>query len=163
MNNIVRVGQGYDVHRLEVGRKLILAGVLIAFDKGLLGHSDADVVVHAVIDGLLGGAGLGDIGEHFPDSDPAYKDIDSGVLLGRTCEMIEAAGFVTVNVDVTVIAEKPKLSGYKQEMRENLAQMLHLENGAVNIKAKTNEGLGETGQGQAIACQSVVSLGSKSE
>ena len=157
------MGQGYDLHRLAVGRKLMLAGVQVGFDKGLVGHSDADVVVHAVIDGLLGAAGLGDIGEHFPDSSPAYKDIDSGVLLGRAIEMVESAGFVPVNVDVTVIAEKPKLSGYKQSMCENLAQKLGLEIGAVNVKAKTNEGLGETGQGQAIACQAVVSLGSKNE
>ena len=158
MKTIVRVGQGYDLHRLEAGRKLILAGVAITWDKGLAGHSDGDVVLHAVIDGLFGAAGMGDIGEHFPDSDPAYKDIDSSELLGQTREMIEAAGYVAVNVDVTVIIEKPKLSDYKGKMRRNLAEMLGLETNAVSVKAKTNEGLGDVGQGKAIACQAIVSL-----
>jgi len=158
MKTIVRVGQGYDLHRLEAGRKFILAGVAITWDKGPAGHSDGDVVLHAVIDGLFGAAGMGDIGEHFPDSDPAYKDIDSSELLGQAREMIEAAGYVPVNVDVTVITEKPKLSDYKGEMRRNLAKMLGLETNAVSIKAKTNEGLGDVGQGKAIACQAIVSL-----
>ena len=155
---ITRVGQGYDVHRLAAGRRLVLAGVQIASDEGLVGHSDADVVLHAVMDAMLGAAGLGDIGEYFSDRDPAYRDIDSGELLKNVRRMVEAAGFEVVNADVTVIAERPKLTDYKQQMRERLAGMLGIGQGAAGIKAKTNEGLGDIGSGKAIACQAVVSL-----
>jgi len=155
---IVRVGQGYDLHRLEPDRRLILAGVTVPFEKGLAGHSDADVVFHAVIDALLGGAGLGDIGEHFPDTDPDYKGLDSAVLLQLTLKKLRDAGFVPANVDVTIIAEKPKLSDYKPAMRENLAEQLDLDQTTVNIKAKTNEGLGPVGRGEAIACWAIASL-----
>jgi len=158
---IVRVGHGYDLHRLEAGRKLILAGVELASEVGPAGHSDADVVLHAVIDALLGGAGLGDIGEHFPDTDPAYAGIDSGLLLEQTLDKVGQGGFTPVNVDVTIIAEKPKLKDYKPAMRQRLAQMLNLAEDAVNIKAKTNEGVGEIGKGEAIACMAVVGLAEK--
>ncbi len=155
---IVRVGQGYDLHRLEPGRRLILAGVSVPFEKGSVGHSDADVVFHAVIDALLGGAGLGDIGEHFPDTDPDYKGIDSAVLLQLALKKIRDAGFSPVNVDLTIIAEKPKLSDYKSAMLKNLSEQLDLDQTAVNIKAKTNEGLGPIGRGEAIACWAIASL-----
>ena len=158
MNAIVRIGQGYDLHRLIKGRKMILSGVPIPFEMGPAGYSDADVVLHAVIDALLGAAGLDDIGRQFPDTDPAYKDIDSKLLLARSLEMVSARGFAPANVDLTIIAEEPKLSDYKDTMRKNLAQMLHLETDAVNIKAKTNEGIGQIGTGQAIACQAIISL-----
>ncbi|MFC1783624.1 2-C-methyl-D-erythritol 2,4-cyclodiphosphate synthase [Planctomycetota bacterium] len=153
-----RVGQGYDLHRLVEGRKLILGGVEIACDRGLIGHSDGDVVLHAVIDALLGGAGLGDIGEQFGDTDPAYKDVDSGVLLSEVLEKVRSAGFAPVNVDTTIIAEKPKLSDYKPALRRRLAQLLNLDESAVGVKAKTNEGLGEIGAGEAIACCAVTLL-----
>ena len=158
MNPILRVGQGYDIHRLQAGRRLVLAGVEIPFEKGLLGHSDADVVIHALIDALLGAAGLGDIGEHFPDTDPAYKDIDSAKLLEETLGKVRAVGFKPANVDTTIIAEQPKLSPYKTAMRENLARLIGLESQAVSVKAKTNEGIDETGAARAIACQALVSL-----
>jgi 2-C-methyl-D-erythritol 2,4-cyclodiphosphate synthase len=153
-----RVGLGNDLHRLTEGRRLILAGVDIPFDLGLAGHSDGDVVLHAVIDALLGAAGLGDIGEHFPDTDPAYKDADSGILLTEVLQKVKSRGFAPVNVDTTIIAEKPKLSEYKPAMCKRLARLLNLDEAAVSIKAKTNEGLGEIGAGQAIACQAVVLL-----
>ena len=158
---IVRVGQGYDLHRLVEGRKLILGGVEVSSKVGPAGHSDADVVLHAVIDALLGAAGLGDIGEHFPDTDPAYAGIDSGLLLARALDKVGQGGYRPVNVDVTIIAEKPKLKEYKPAMRQRLAKMLDLAEEAVNIKAKTNEGLGEIGKGEAIACMAVVGLAVK--
>ncbi|OQA00900.1 MAG: 2-C-methyl-D-erythritol 2,4-cyclodiphosphate synthase [Planctomycetes bacterium ADurb.Bin412] len=156
--SIDRIGQGYDLHRLGPGGRLILAGIQIPSDKGLIGHSDADVLFHAVIDALLGAAGLPDIGQQFPDTDPAYKGIDSGQLLQRTLALINEQGYTPVNVDATILAERPKLQDYKRKMRENLAKLLHLDVNAVNIKAKTNEGLGEIGSGQAIACQAVAAL-----
>jgi len=156
--SIDRIGQGYDLHRLGPGGRLILAGIQIPSDKGLIGHSDADVLFHAVIDALLGAAGLPDIGQQFPDTDPAYKGIDSGQLLQRTLALINEQGYTPVNVDATILAERPKLQDYKLKMRENLAKLLHLDVNAVNIKAKTNEGLGEIGSGQAIACQAVAAL-----
>lgn len=156
--SIDRIGQGYDLHRLGPGGRLILAGIQIPSDKGLIGHSDADVLFHAVIDALLGAAGLPDIGEQFPDTDLSYKGIDSGDLLQRTLTLINEQGYTPVNVDATILAERPKLQDYKRKMRENLAKLLHLDVNAVNIKAKTNEGLGEIGSGQAIACQAVVAL-----
>ena len=158
---IVRVGQGYDLHRLAAGRKLILAGVELASEVGPAGHSDADVVLHAVIDALLGAAGLGDIGEHFPDTDPAYAGIDSGLLLEQALDKVGQSGYTPVNVDVTIMAEQPKLKEYKPAMRRRLAKMLNLAEDAVNIKAKTNEGLGEIGKGEAIACMAIVGLALK--
>lgn len=158
MATIERVGHGYDLHRLSPGRRLVLAGVHVPWKKGLLGHSDADVVLHAVIDALLGAAGLGDIGQQFPDSDNTYKDIDSSVLMTRTMEKINQAGFAVVNVDVTIIAEQPKLGKYKDAMRKNLAQLVRTGSDVVSIKAKTNEGLGDIGKGQAIACMAIVGL-----
>lgn len=161
MLEIMRVGHGYDLHRCQSGRKLILAGMEIPAQKGLAGHSDADVVLHAVIDALLGAAGLDDIGEKFPDTDPQYEGIDSSVLLARTLEHVRAAGYVPVNVDTTIIAETPKLQAYKPAMRQNLAKMLGLDHQAVSIKAKTNEGLGDIGAGHAIACFAIVGLTKK--
>ena len=161
MTNIARIGQGYDLHRLASGRRLVLAGIEIAFEKGLTGHSDADVVLHAVIDAMLGAAGLGDIGEHFPDTDPAYKNIDSAQLLEQVRQEVERFGYAPVNVDLTIIAEKPKLQPYKSAMRQKLAELLKIDPDVVNVKAKTNEGVGEIGAGQAIACHAVVSLSEK--
>ena len=161
MNAIVRVGLGYDLHRLVKDRELILAQVPIDYDLGSEGHSDGDVVIHALIDALLGAAGLADIGEQFPDTDPAYKDIKSSALLLRTLDMISQAGFVPINIDATVIIEKPKLSDYKKLMKQKLAEMLQLPPDAVAIKAKTNEALGPIGTGQAVACLAVATLGKK--
>jgi len=158
MVRIVRVGQGYDVHRLAAGRPLVLAGVHIDYEMGLLGHSDGDVVLHAVIDALLGAAGLEDIGEQYPDTDPAYEGIDSAELLSLTRQKIAARGYAVVNVDATIIAERPKLGKHKPAMRGRLAQLLELETDAVSIKAKTNEGLGQIGKAQAIAAEAIVSL-----
>jgi 2-C-methyl-D-erythritol 2,4-cyclodiphosphate synthase len=153
-----RVGQGYDIHRLEAGRKLILAGVEVPYSLGLAGHSDADVAYHAVIDAMLGAAGLEDIGTQFPDTDPAYRGIDSGELVTRAAAKVSAAGYGVVNVDVTVIAERPNLREYKPKMRKNLAAKLGVAADAVSVKAKTNEGLGEIGRGEAIACLATILL-----
>ena len=160
---IVRVGHGYDLHRCELGRKLILVGLEVPAPKGLAGHSDADVVLHAVIDALLGAAGLGDIGEQFPDTDPQYEGIDSAILLERTLENVHALGYAPANVDATIIAEAPKLQKHKPAMRRNLAQMLGLPIEAVSIKAKTNEGLGDIGAGRAVACHAIVGLAQRNE
>jgi 2-C-methyl-D-erythritol 2,4-cyclodiphosphate synthase len=149
-----RVGHGYDVHRLEAGRRLILGGVEIEYERGLAGHSDADVLTHAVIDALLGAAGLGDIGEHFSDGDEQYKDISSMILLERTVKLVER-DYNIVNIDCTVVAEQPKLAQYKQAMRDKLCKVLHIYRDEVNIKAKTEEGLGFTGSGEAIAAYAV--------
>lgn len=154
-----RIGLGYDLHRLEAGRRLVLAGVQIPYPLGLAGHSDADVVIHALIDAMFGAAGLDDIGQAFPDTDPAYKDIDSKVLLQHALEKIAARGFVVLQADVTIIVEKPRLSQYKQTMRQQLRDWLNTPEDAVTVKAKTNEGLGYLGAGQAIACLAVVGLG----
>ena len=151
----MRIGHGYDVHRLVPERKLILGGVEIPYSLGLLGHSDADVLLHAVIDALLGAAALGDIGKLFPDSDPQYKDISSMLLLERTMEKIRQKGFRVGNVDVTVIAQRPKLLSYIPQMRENLARALDLPLDRVNVKATTEEGLGFTGSGEGISCHAV--------
>lgn len=154
----MRIGHGYDVHRLVEARKLILGGVEIPYELGLLGHSDADVLLHAVIDALLGAAALGDIGKLFPDSDPKYKDISSMLLLERAMERIRQRGFRVGNVDVTVIAQRPKLLHYIPRMRENLAQALELSVDRVNVKATTEEGLGFTGSGEGISCHAVCLL-----
>ncbi len=153
-----RVGIGYDVHRLVENRKLILGGVEIPFEKGLLGHSDADVLTHAICDAILGALGLGDIGRHFPDSDPAYKGISSLTLLGSVVERMRQKRYSIGNVDAVIIAQKPRLSGYIEKMRANLAHAMETSPDAVNLKATTTEGLGFTGTGEGIAAQAIVSL-----
>ncbi|WP_343209777.1 2-C-methyl-D-erythritol 2,4-cyclodiphosphate synthase [Anaerolentibacter hominis] len=151
----MRIGMGYDVHRLVEDRELILGGIKIPYDKGLLGHSDADVLVHAVMDALLGAAAMGDIGKHFPDSGEAYKGISSMVLLGKVLEILMKAGYQIGNIDATVIAQRPKLAPYIDAMRENIAAVLDLPAACVSVKATTEEGLGFTGTGEGIAAQAV--------
>ena len=155
---MMRVGHGYDVHRLVEGRKLILGGVEIPWEKGLLGHSDADVLVHAVMDALLGAAGLWDIGHAFPDNDPAYAGIDSMLLLARVRDMLTEKGYTVGNVDATILAQRPKLAGYIPQMRRNIAQVLGVEEHCVNVKATTEEGLGFTGSGEGMAAHAVALL-----
>lgn len=154
----MRVGTGYDVHRLAEGRKLILGGVEIPFEKGLLGHSDADVAVHALMDALLGAAALKDIGYHFPDTDPKYSGISSMELLKEVRRMLEEKMYLIENVDVTIIAQRPKLRPYLDRMEENVAAALKLQRDQVNIKATTEEGLGFTGAMEGIAAQAVCAL-----
>lgn len=154
----MRIGHGYDVHRLTEGRALILGGVKIPYELGLLGHSDADVLTHAVMDALLGAAGLGDIGRHFPDTDDRYKGISSLLLLRTVAERIKEEGYRVGNIDVTVIAQRPKLASYLTQMELNLARELGVGSDAVNIKATTEEGLGFTGRGEGIACHAVCLL-----
>ena len=155
---MMRVGHGYDVHRLVEGRKLILGGVEIPWEKGLLGHSDADVLVHAVMDALLGAAGLWDIGHAFPDNDPAYAGIDSMLLLARVRDMLTEKGYTVGNVDATVLAQRPKLAGHIPQMRRNIAQVLEVEGDCINVKATTVEGLGFTGSGEGMAAHAVALL-----
>ncbi len=155
MGNKFRVGHGYDVHRLVEDRPLILGGVSIPYERGLLGHSDADVLVHAVMDALLGAVALGDIGYHFPDTDPTYKGADSLLLLKRVGEMLKARGYEIGNIDATVLAQKPKLRPYIDQMRENIAHALNCPSENVNVKATTEEGLGFTGTGDGIASHAV--------
>jgi 2-C-methyl-D-erythritol 2,4-cyclodiphosphate synthase len=154
----MRIGHGYDVHRLVEGRKLILGGVELDFALGLLGHSDADVLLHAVSDALLGAAGLGDIGRHFPDTDPQYKGADSLELLRIVGQKVAAAGYRISNVDVTVLAQKPKLKDHIRKMEENIAAALDIAADRVNVKATTEEGLGFTGAMEGIACHAVCLL-----
>ncbi|MCX8043259.1 MAG: 2-C-methyl-D-erythritol 2,4-cyclodiphosphate synthase [Desulfobacterota bacterium] len=154
----MRIGTGYDAHRLVAGRALIIGGVRIPFDKGLLGHSDADVLLHAVCDAILGAAGLGDIGRHFPDSDNAFKDIASTVLLERVGDMALQRGFVCGNVDAVVICQTPRLAPYLESMQKNIATCLRISPAVVNIKATTTEGMGFEGRGEGIAAQAVVLL-----
>ena len=154
----MRIGQGFDVHQLVVGRKLILGGVDIPYEKGLLGHSDADVLLHAICDALLGAAALGDIGRHFADTEAKYKDIDSRILLREVLHRVRAAGWRVGNVDATLIAQAPKMAPHIFQMVENIAADLHLEKHAVNVKATTTEQLGYTGRGEGIAAQAVVLL-----
>ncbi len=154
----LRVGQGYDVHQLVTGRPLILGGVTIPAEKGLLGHSDADALLHAITDALLGAAGLGDIGRHFPDTDPRYWGADSRVLLRDTLKLIQAAGWQVVNVDSTIIVQSPKMAPHIPAMVANIAADLDLPPQAVNVKAKTNEKLGYLGRGEAIEAQAIVLL-----
>ena len=149
----MRVGTGYDVHRLVAGRKLILGGVEIPYEKGLLGHSDADVLVHAVMDALLGAAALGDIGGHFPDSDPRYEGADSLALLREVCRILREAGFEPGNVDATIVAQAPKLAPHIPAMRRNIAAAMGLDTSCVSVKATTEERLGFTGEGLGIAAQ----------
>ena len=155
---MMRVGHGYDVHRLVEGRKLILGGVDIPWEKGLLGHSDADVLVHAVMDALLGAAGLWDIGHAFPDNDPAYAGIDSMLLLARVRDMLTEKGYTVGNVDATILAQRPKLAGHIPQMRRNIAQVLEVEEDCINVKATTEEGLGFTGSGEGMAAHAVALL-----
>ncbi|MBQ5607747.1 MAG: 2-C-methyl-D-erythritol 2,4-cyclodiphosphate synthase [Oscillospiraceae bacterium] len=154
----MRIGHGYDVHRLVECRDLILGGVHIPYEKGLLGHSDADVLLHAVADALLGAAGLGDIGRHFPDTDPAYKGADSMKLLACVVEKVHAAGYRVGNVDVTMIAQKPKLKDYIPQMQHNISTVLCISESQVNVKATTEEHLGFTGDGSGMACHAVCLL-----
>ena len=154
----IRIGQGYDVHQLVEGRDLILGGVNIPFEKGLLGHSDADALLHAITDALLGAAGLGDIGSHFPDTAAEFKDADSRVLLREAYQSVQVLGWKVVNVDTTVIAQKPKLAPHIPAMRANIAVDLGLPENCVNIKGKTNEKLGYLGRMEAIETQAAVLL-----
>lgn len=154
----LRIGHGYDVHRLTEGRRLILGGVEVPYEKGLLGHSDADVLTHAVMDALLGAAALGDIGKLFPDTDAAYAGISSILLLERVAERLREAGYAVVNLDATVLAQAPKLAPYRERMRENLAHVLALDASRVSVKATTEEGLGFTGEGLGIAAHAVALL-----
>ena len=154
----MRVGMGYDVHRLTAGRKLILGGVEIPYGKGLLGHSDADVLVHAVMDALLGAAALGDIGKHFPDTDPEYEGVSSIRLLEHVGRLLDEKGYVIENIDATIIAQRPKMRPYIDQMRENIAEALKIETDQANVKATTEEGLGFTGSGEGISSQAVCAL-----
>ena len=154
----MRIGMGYDVHKLVEGRPLILGGVTIPYEKGLLGHSDADVLVHAIMDALLGAAGLGDIGKHFPDTDPKYKGADSIELLCHVGKLLEEHLYYIENIDATVIAQKPKLAPYREMMRENVAKALKIPVGRVNIKATTEEGMGFTGEGLGMKAEAICLL-----
>lgn len=149
---------GYDVHRLTADRKLILGGVEIPYEKGLLGHSDADVLVHAVMDALLGAAALGDIGKHFPDTDPQYKGISSIRLLEHVGALLDENGYVIENIDATIIAQRPKMRPYIEQMRANIAGALRIETDQVNVKATTEEGLGFTGTGEGISSQAICAV-----
>ena len=154
----MRVGMGYDVHKLTEGRDLILGGVNIPWEKGLLGHSDADVLIHAIMDALLGAAALGDIGKHFPDTDPQYKGISSIELLKHVGKLIDEQLFVVENIDATIIAQRPKMRPYIEQMRQNIAEVLNLDLDQINIKATTEEGLGFTGSGEGISSQAICAL-----
>ena len=154
----MRIGQGFDVHTLVKGRKLIIGGVVIPFEKGLAGHSDADVLIHAVCDALLGAAALGDIGRHFPDTDSRYKDADSRALLREVGRKVKQAGFSVANVDATVIAQAPKLAPHILAMRQRIARALGLELAQVSVKAKTAEGMGPVGRGESIEARAVCLL-----
>lgn len=155
---IMRIGMGYDVHRLVPGRDLILGGVTMDYEMGLLGHSDADVLLHAIMDALLGAAALGDIGKHFPDTDPAYKGASSIRLMEHVRELIRREGFSVENVDATIIAERPKMRPHIDQMRENIARALDVDLSRINVKATTEEGLGFTGTGEGISAQAVCLL-----
>lgn len=154
----MRVGMGYDVHRLVEGRKLILGGVEIPYEKGLLGHSDADVLLHAILDALLGAAALGDIGKHFPDTDPAYEGASSIELLKHVGKLIEDESYIIENIDAVIIAQRPKMRDYIDTMRKNIADALGIEVNQVNVKATTEEGLGFTGSGEGISSNAICSL-----
>lgn len=162
MHNEYRIGQGYDVHRLVEGRPMILGGVTIKHDKGLYGHSDADVLLHAVTDALFGAAALGDIGRHFPDTDPKYKGADSALLLSEALELVLKKGWMPVNADCTIIAQKPKLAPYMEQINASLSSILRLPIDCVNVKAKTNELLGFEGREEGIVAQAVILLKARS-
>lgn len=159
----MRIGMGYDVHKLVEGRDLIMGGVKIPYAKGLLGHSDADVLVHAIMDALLGAAALGDIGKHFPDTDPAYKGSDSIELLKHVGKLLEEQCFLIENIDATIIAQAPKMRPHIDTMRENIANALHIDVSQVNVKATTEEGMGFTGSGDGISSQAICLLTSPME
>lgn len=159
----MRIGSGYDVHKLVEGRDLIIGGVTIPYEKGLLGHSDADVLTHAIMDSLLGAAALGDIGKHFPDTDESYKGASSLVLLQRVKELLEESFYLIENIDATIIAQKPKMAPYIEAMRENIARVLDIQLNQINIKATTEEGLGFTGEGLGISCNAVCLLTSAAD
>lgn len=154
----MRIGIGYDIHRLVEGRDLVIGGVKIPYDLGLLGHSDADVLIHAICDALLGALALGDIGQHFPNTDPQYKDISSMILLEKVNSLITGNGYITNNVDSVIIAEKPKLAPFIPIMQENIARVLNISTKSVSIKATTAEKLGSIGQGKGISAEAVVSV-----
>lgn len=156
--NSIRTGIGYDVHRLVGGRKLILGGITIPFKKGLLGHSDADVLIHSICDALLGAACMGDIGLHFPDSDNNFKDISSMIILEKTCKMLNDKGFQINNIDTIIFAQEPKISPYRKKIAENIAYKIGIKPDQINIKATTTEGLGTIGQGDGIGAMCVVLL-----
>lgn len=151
----MRIGHGYDVHKLAENRELIIGGVNIPYEKGLLGHSDADVLLHAICDSLLGAAALGDIGKHFPDTDPEFRGIDSMLLLKNVAELLKEKGYKIINIDATVLAQRPKLSPYILKMRENIASVVGVDADCVSVKATTEEGLGFTGEGLGIAAHAV--------
>ena len=153
-----RIGQGFDVHQLTEGRPLIIGGITIPYEKGLLGHSDADVLLHTVADACLGAIGEGDIGRHFPDTDPAFKDADSAKLMEHVWQLVKDKGYELVNADCTIIAQKPKMQPYIQQMRERIAELLNADPEQINVKATTTEKLGFTGRGEGIASQVVVLL-----
>ncbi len=155
----MRIGTGYDVHRLVAGRPLVLGGITIPFEKGLLGHSDADVLVHAACDALLGAAGLADIGHHFPDSDARYKNIYSIELLRRTYELVRERGYLLINMDATVFAQAPKLAPHREAMQQTMARAMQVSADRINIKATTTEGLGEVGAGEGMAAMCVALIG----
>ena len=159
----MRIGMGYDVHRLVEGRPLVMGGVTIPYELGLLGHSDADVLLHAIADALLGAAALGDIGKHFPDTDPAYKGISSMILLEKVGKLLEENMFFIENIDATIIAQAPKMRPHIDQMRENIARALGISTDQVNVKATTEEGLGFTGEGEGISAQAVCMLTSPRE
>jgi len=154
----MRIGMGYDVHKVVEGRKMIIGGVEIPYEKGLLGHSDADVLLHAISDALLGAAALGDIGKHFPDTDPKYKGISSLILLEHVGKLLEEKMYLIGNIDATIIAQRPKMAPYREQMRENVAKALNISIDKVNIKATTEEGLGFTGSGEGISSQAIALL-----
>ena len=157
----MRIGSGYDVHKLVEGRECIIGGVNIPYEKGLLGHSDADVLLHAISDALLGAAAMGDIGKHFPDTDPQFKGADSRKLLSHVLHLISDKGYSIMNIDATIIAQKPKMAPHIQKMRENIAETLQIDVDQVNVKATTEEGLGFTGAGLGIAASAVCLLNEK--
>jgi 2-C-methyl-D-erythritol 2,4-cyclodiphosphate synthase len=163
MERFMRVGIGHDTHRLEEGRPLLLGGVKIDHGRGLVGHSDADVVLHALTDALLGAAGLGDIGDAYPDTDPAYRDCDSSRFVRETLRRLNQAGWQPVNIDVIIFAQEPKLGPVKASIRRHLAMLLGLDVSAVNVKAKTGERVGAIGRGEAISCQVVVLIDQSKE
>ena len=154
----MRIGMGYDVHRLVENRKLIIGGVEVPYEKGLLGHSDADVLLHAIMDALLGAAALGDIGKHFPDTDPEYEGVSSIRLLEHVGRLLDEKGYVIENIDATIVAQRPKMRPYIEQMRENIATALRIETDQVNVKATTEEGLGFTGTGEGISSQAVCAV-----
>lgn len=156
-----RIGFGYDIHRLTEGRKLVLGGVTIPFEKGLLGHSDADVLLHAICDALLGAAALGDIGKHFPDTDSQFKNISSLELLKRTIALLEQKGFTVGNIDSTLVLEKPKILPYVEQMKQNITQSTGIALSAISIKATTNEQLGSVGAGEGVAAYAIAMIYSK--